>query len=139
MEFIDSDGNIIVPNAVRPIIDLKETPLGSKKGATRQYRYGTLHIREYDTHYSVHTDIVDPSTNPLVHLIVDAPEYLVGAAAAFIVGRSLGTSIYNTHKKEGMSTKDAVVDAVLGGYISGAAAGNIIFGIANLLKKKGSE
>ena len=139
MEFIDSDGNIIVPKAVRPIIDLKETPRGSKKGAKRQYRYGTLHIREYDTHYSVHTDIVDPSTDPLGHLLLDAPEYLAGAAAAFIVGRGLGTSVYNMHKKEGMSTKDAVVDAVLSGYIAGSAAGNIIFTIANLLKKKGSE
>jgi hypothetical protein len=139
VEFIDSDGNIIVPKAVRPIIDLKETPLGSKKGAKRQYRFGALHIREYDTHYSVHTDIVDPSTDPLGHLLVDAPEYLAGAAAAFIVGRGLGTSVYNTHKKEGMSTKDAAVDAVLSGYIAGAAAGNIIFRIANLLKKKGSE
>ena len=79
MEFIDGDGNIIVPKAVRPIIDIKETPLGSKKGAIRQYRYGVLHIREYDTHYSVHMDTVDPSSNPLGHLLVDAPEYLAGS------------------------------------------------------------
>jgi hypothetical protein len=136
VEFIDSDGNIIVPKAVRPIIDLKETPLGSKKGAQRQYRYGGLHIREYDSYYSVHTDIVDPSTNPLGHLFVDAPEYLAGAIAAFIVGRSLGTTVYNRCKKEGKSTRDSVIDAVLSGYIAGSAAGNLIFTIANSLKKK---
>ena len=138
MEFIDGDGSIIVPKAVRPIIDLKETALGSKKGATRQYRYGALHIREYDTHYSVHTDTVDPSHNPLGHLLVDAPEYLAGATAAFLVGRDLGTTVYNTRKKEGKSTKDAVIDAVLSGYIAGSAAGNLIFNIANSLKKKRS-
>ena len=107
MEFIDGYGNIILPKAVRPIIDLKDTPLGDKKGANKQYRYGNLHIRDYDTHYSVHTDTVDPSSNPLGHLLVDAPEYLAGATAAFIVGRRLGTTVYNICKKEGKSTKDA--------------------------------
>jgi len=139
VEFIDGDGNIIVPKAVRPIIDLKETTLGSKKGAMRQYRYGVLHIREYDTHYSVHTDTVDPSSNPLGHLLVDAPEYLSGATAAFIVGRRLGTTVYNMRKKEGKSTKDAVIDAVLAGYIAGSAAGNLVFKMTNSLKKKRSE
>lgn len=139
MEFIDGDGNIIVPKAIRPIIDLKETPLGSKKGANKQYRYGVLHIREYDTHYSVHTDMLDPSSNPLGHLLVDAPEYLAGATAAFIVGRRLGTAVYNIRKKEGKTTKNAVIDAVLAGYIAGSAAGNLVFKITDSLKKKRSE
>jgi hypothetical protein len=139
VEFIDGDGNIIVPKAVRPIIDLEETPLGSKKGAMRQYRYGLLHIREYDTHYSVHTDTVDPSSNPLGHLLVDAPEYFAGATAAFIVGKRLGTTVYNMRKKEGKSTRDAVIDAVMAGYIAGSAAGNLVFKMTNSLKKKRSE
>jgi hypothetical protein len=82
VEFIDGEGNIIVPKAVRPIVDLKETAFGSKNGARKQYRYGNLHIREYDNHYTVHMDRVDPLKNPLGHLLVDAPEYLAGAAAA---------------------------------------------------------
>jgi hypothetical protein len=139
VEFIDGDGNVIVPKAVRPIIDLEETPLGSKKGAMRQYRYGLLHIREYDTHYSVHTDTVDPSSNPLGHLLVDAPEYFAGATAAFIVGKRLGTTVYNMRKKEGKSTRDAVIDAVMAGYIAGSAAGNLVFKMTNSLKKKRSE
>lgn len=139
MEFIDGDGNIIVPKAVRPIIDLKETPLGSKKGANKQYRYGSLHIRDYDTHYTVHMDRVDPLSNPLGHLLVDAPEYLVGATAAFIVGRRLGTIVYNMRKKEGKNTKDAVIDAILAGYIAGSATGNLVFNMTNSLKKKRSE
>jgi hypothetical protein len=139
VEFIDGDGNIIVPKAVRPIIDLEETSLGSKKGANKQYRCGNLHIRDYDMHYTVHTDKVDPSSNPLGHLLVDAPEYLAGATAAFIVGRRLGTMVYNMRKKEGKSTKDAVIDAVLAGYIAGSAAGNLVFNSASSLKKKRSE
>jgi hypothetical protein len=136
VKFIDGDGNIIVPKAVRPIIDLKETSLGSKKGAKRQYRYGDLHIRDYDSHYSVHVDRVDPLSNPLGHLLVDAPEYLAATAAAFIVGRHSGTSVYNIRKKQGKSTKDAAIDAVLAGYFAGSSAGNIIFNMATSLKNK---
>jgi hypothetical protein len=136
VKFIDGDGNIIIPKAVRPIIDLKETPLGSKKGAKRQYRYGDLHIRDYDSHYSVHMDRVDPVSNPLGHLLVDAPEYLAAATAALIVGRRSGTTVYNMRKKQGKSTKDAAIGAVLAGYIAGSSAGNIVFNMATLLKKK---
>ena len=140
MEFIDGDGNIIVPKAVRPIIDLKESPFGSKKGANKQYRYGNLHIRDHDAHYSVHMDAVDPSSNPFGHLLVDGPEYLAGAIAAFIVGRDLGTTVYNMCKKEGNITKHAAIAAAaLGGYIAGSAAGNLVFNVASSLKKKRSE
>jgi hypothetical protein len=139
VEFIDGDGNIIVPKAVRPIIDLQETPLGNKKGANKQYRCGSLHIRDYDTHYTVHLDAVDPLSNPLGHLLVDAPEYLAGATAAFIVGRRLGTKVYNICKKEGKSTKDVAIGAVLAGYIAGSAAGNLVFNVASSLKKKRGE
>jgi hypothetical protein len=139
VEFIDGDGNIIVPKAVRPIIDFKETPLGNKKGANKQYHWGSFHIRDYDTHYSVHMDTVDPLRNPLGYLLVDAPEYLAGATAAFIVGRRLGTTVYNICKKEGKSTKDAAIGAVVAGYIAGSAAGNLVFNMASSLKKKRGE
>ena len=139
MEFIDGDGNVIVPKAVRPIIDFKETPLGNKKGANKQYHWGSFHIRDYDTHYSVHMDTVDPLSNPLGYLLVDALEYLAGATAAYIVGRRLGTTVYNICKKEGKSTKDAAIGAVLAGYIAGSAAGNLVFNMASSLKKKRGE
>ena len=139
MEFIDGDGNIIVPKAVRAIVDLKETALGSKKGAKRQYRYGNLHIRDYDTHYTVHMDIANPLTNPLGHLLVDAPEYLAGAAAAVIVGRRVDRAVYNRRKKEGKSAREAAIDAALAGYLAGSYAGNIIFNVASLLKRGASK
>jgi hypothetical protein len=139
VEFMDGDGNIIMPRAVRPIIDLKDAPLGSKKGANKQNRYGNLYIRDYETHYSVHMDTVDPLSNPLGHLLVDTPESLAGATAALVVGRRLGTTVYNIRKKEGKSTKDAAIGAVLVGYIAGSAAGNLVFNMASSLKKKRGE
>ena len=142
MEFMDGDGNIIVPKAVRPIIDLKDAPLGSKKGANKQYRYGNLYIRDYETHFSVHMDTVDPLSKPLGHLLVDTPESLAGATAALIVGRRLGTMAYIICKKgEGNNTKDAaaICTAVLARYIASSAAGNLVFNMASSLKKKRDE
>lgn len=136
MEFIDGDGNIIVPKAVRPIIDLKETALGGKKGSQKQYRYGKLHIRDYDTHYTVHMDRMDPLANPIGHLLVDAPEYLAGAAAALIVGRHVGIAVYNKRKKEGKNARDAAIDAALAGYIAGSSAGSLVFNAASSMKKR---
>jgi hypothetical protein len=136
VEFVDGDGNIIVPKSVRPIIDLNETAFGSKKGAKKQYRYGNLHIREYEEHYSLHMDRVDPMQNPLGHLLVDAPEYVVGAAAAFLVGRKVGVTVYNKRKQEGRSGKDAAIDAVIAGYVAGSSAGRLAFDAANSIKKR---
>jgi hypothetical protein len=136
VEFIDGDGSIIVPKSVRPIIELKQTFAGSKKGAKRQYRYGNLHIRDYDTHYTVHMDRVDPLKNPLGHLLVDAPEYLAGAAAAVLVGRKVGTVVYNSRKKAGKSSRDAAIDAVVAGYVAGSSAGKLAFDATNGLKKR---
>jgi hypothetical protein len=138
VEFVDIDGNIIVPKAVRPIVDLKQTALGGKRGAKRQYRYGNLHIRDYDTHYTVHMDRVDPLKNPLGHLLVDAPEYLAGAAAAVIVGRRVGAAVYSKRKKEGKSTRDAAIHAAVAGYVAGSSAGNIVFNAVNSVKKGSS-
>lgn len=87
MPFIDVDGDIIVPKDVRPTIDYDETQLGNRKGAKRQFRYKNLHIREYSGHYTVHVDKVDPRKDPLGHLLIDAPEFLMGIISAISVGR----------------------------------------------------
>jgi len=136
VEFIDDEDNIIVPKAVRPIIDFKDTVLGAKKGARKQYRYGNLHIRDYDTHYTVHVDRVDPLRNPLGHLLVDAPEYLAGAAAALVVGRRVGAEVYNRRKKEGRNSRDAAIDAAVVGYFAGSSAGSLVFNAAKSIKKR---
>ncbi|GIS96482.1 MAG: hypothetical protein CM1200mP23_2880 [Nitrososphaerota archaeon] len=69
----------------------EETNLGGKKGgAKKQFRYGNLHIREYDDKFTVHSDKIDPRKNPLGHFLVDAPEVLVGLAGAAIGGLAIG-------------------------------------------------
>src|SRR5690348_5275619 len=70
---------IEVPKEIRPFMlgDAEETRLGQKNGADKQYRYGNLHIREYDDKYLVHMDEIDPRKDPLGHLLVDAPEVLL--------------------------------------------------------------
>jgi len=79
---------IEVPKELREFMleNAEETSLGQKNGAHKQYRYGNLHIREYDDKFLVHTDKVDPRENPLGHLIHDAPEVLIGLAFSALGG-----------------------------------------------------
>lgn len=79
---------ISVPKEIREFMPdgAEETVLGQKNGARRQYRYGNLHIREYDDKFLVHTDRVDPRRNPIGHLVIDAPEILAGLACAIFSG-----------------------------------------------------
>lgn len=93
MNFVDGDGGIIVPRSVRPIIDYEETFLGDKKGAKKQFRYGKLHIREYKDYLIVHMDKVDPRKDPLGHLLIDAPEYLISSFAGLEVAKLLGNTV----------------------------------------------
>ena len=134
VDFVDSGGNIVVPKAVRPIIDIDETALGTKQGARRQYRYGRLHIRDYDTHYTVHMDRVDPRVSPVGHLLSDAPEYVVGAVAAALAARQVGTAVYKKRKKDGKAARDAAVDAIIAGCIAGSAAGRFAFSVTKKVK-----
>ena len=133
VEFVDGDGNIVVPKAVRPIIGIEETVLGSKNGARRQYRYGNLHIRDYDSHYTVHMDRVDPRKNPLGHLLIDAPEYILGAAAALLIGRHVAGAVYKKRRKDGK--KDAAA-AIVAGLVAGSSAGRLFCAAAGAAKKK---
>ena len=73
------DNEIIVPKEIRQFMfnDIRPTVLGQKKGAIRQYRYGNLHIREYDNYFVTHMDKIDPRKDPLGHLLIDAPEILM--------------------------------------------------------------
>ena len=85
--YIDDEGNVIVSKSIRPIIEYPETVLGSKRGAKRQFRYGNLHIREYDEYYTTHMDKIDPRDDPLGHLMIDAPEYLIGLFCAVSIAK----------------------------------------------------
>jgi hypothetical protein len=71
----------------------KETVLGEYvDGAGRQFRgpHGA-HVHEFENKWVLHRDIVDADSDPLGHLVNDAPEYLVsvllGAAVGLITGK----------------------------------------------------
>ena len=124
MKFIDGEGNILIPKSVRPIIDYNETNLGSKKGAEKQYRYGTLHIREYQDYYSIHMDKVDPRIDPIGHLLKDAPEYIICGILASTIGLKVGTAFYKKKKRE---KKDNQLKALPLGIITGVLVGTTTY------------
>ena len=99
----------------------EETFLGQKNGAHKQYRYGNLHIREYDDKFLVHTDKIDPRTNPLGHLVQDAPEVLVGLACAVFGGSQIAKRISN--KQTAITT--GLISSIISGYVGYVATKKI--------------
>ena len=92
MCFVDNEGNILVPKAVRPVMDYEPITLGEKKGSKKQYRHGNLHIREYDSYYSVHYDKIDPRNDPFGHVLIDASKYfpnimMLSAISDYLISR----------------------------------------------------
>jgi hypothetical protein len=108
----------------------KETKLGDKKGAKKQYRYGNLHIREYDDKFTVHLDKVDPRKNPLGHLLIDAPEVLIGLAGAAIGGLAIGAYIYKTKKDSLLKRPQSIIS----GLAASLAVGYTSYVISKKLK-----
>ena len=135
--FVSNENDIVIPKSVRPIIDYEETRLGDIKGATRQFRLGNLHIREYNEYYTAHMDKIDPNKDALGHLLFDAPEYLVAILAAISVGINVGNIIHTNS-----SNKNIVKDVgsqpnneIFSGCISGSIAGLMSYSIDNIVKK----
>ena len=119
---------IEVPIEIRPFMldDAEETTLGQKNGAKKQYRYGKLHIREYDDKYLVHMDKVDPRKDPVGHLIFDAPEVLIGLATAAIGGEKIASKIYKNKKSKSLS--------LFTGFLSSVALGCAGYSLAKKIK-----
>ena len=113
------------------LMGAEETKLGDKKGAIRQYRKGTLHIREYEDRLTVHADKVDPRTDPMGHLIQDAQEVLVGLAGAAISGAAIGSYIYKMKKNSPYRKQQAII----GGLAASLAAGYASYKITKKLKE----
>lgn len=139
MKFVDDDGSIIVPKSVRPIIEYPITFLGNRCGALRQFRNGKLHIREYSDYYSVHSDSIIPLHDPLGHLLVDAPEYLVGLLSGISVYSSLKAGSAICSKNNGTTTPNS--PSRIGGkggpppYIAAIFAAYASYSITKSLKK----
>ena len=109
---------IEVPKEVREFMleDAEETILGQKNGAEKQYRYGNLHIREYNDKFLVHTDKIDPRVNPIGHLVYDAPEVLIGIACGIFTGVNTARKFSNKNSKK-ISLANILTSSLMSGYL----------------------
>ena len=109
---------IEVPKELREFMfeEAEETNLGQKNGAQKQYRYGNLHIREYNDKFLVHTDKIDPRVNPLGHLVYDAPEVLIGIACGIFTGVNTAKKFSNKNSKK-ISLANVLASSLISGYL----------------------
>ncbi|MDH5430842.1 MAG: hypothetical protein OEW78_03055 [Nitrosopumilus sp.] len=109
---------IEVPKELREFMleDAEETFLGQKNGAKKQYRYGNLHIREYDDKFLIHNDKIDPRKDPIGHLVYDAPEVLVGLACAIFGGSEITKKIMNKDSKK-FTVTSGLLSSMISGYV----------------------
>lgn len=114
---------IRVPKEIREFMPdgAQETKLGQKNGAAKQYRYGNLHIREYNDEFLLHVDKIDPRKDPLGHLAADAPEVLVGIACAVLCG----TKATSLVKSKPLSIFTGLLSSALAGYVGYTATKKI--------------
>jgi len=121
---------IDVPKSVRPIMldTAEETMLGDPEGARKQYRYGNLHIREYDDKYVVHVDKFDPRKEPIKHLLFDAPEVLMGIAVGLYTGFKVGNILSHDGNK--------ISNTLLIGTLAAVTSGYITYNIVKWIKRK---
>ena len=112
---------IEVPKELREFMldGAEETFLGQKNGAKRQYRYGNLHIREYDDKFLVHTDRIDPRKDPMGHLVRDAPEFLIGLACGIFSGTHVAKMLKKKSAKSSISA--TLLTSLISGYVGYAA------------------
>ena len=117
---------IAVPKELREFMleEAEETFLGQKNGAKKQYRYGNLHIREYEDKFLVHTDKIDPRKDPLGHLIIDAPEVLVGLGCAIFGGSQIRKSLFKNNSEQS-SIPYRLASSIISGYLGYKAAQKI--------------
>ena len=113
------DDEIEVPKELREFMleEAEETILGQKNGAQKQYRYGNLHIREYDDKFLVHTDKIDPRVNPLGHLVHDAPEVLIGLACGIFTG-IISAKNFSKNNSKKISLANVLSSSIMSGYLA---------------------
>ncbi len=113
-----SENEIEVPKELREFMleEAEDTFLGQKNGAYKQYRYGNLHIREYDDKFLLHSDKVDPRKDPIGHLVHDAPEILIGLACAIFGGSQIAKKFLNKKSKKSTFTS-ALISSIISGYL----------------------
>ena len=118
---------IEVPKELREFMleGAKETILGQKNGAKRQFRYGNLHIREYNDKFLVHTDRIDPLKDPIGHLVYDAPEVLIGLACSILGGSAIIKKFLNNNKSKKSTITATLLSSIIAGYVGYVATKKI--------------
>ena len=118
---------IEVPKELREFMldGAEETTLGQKNGAKRQFRYGNLHIREYDDKFLVHTDKIDPRKDPIGHLVYDAPEVLIGLTCLILGGSKIAKTFQKNDKSKKSTVTATVLSSIIAGYIGYVATKKI--------------
>ncbi|NOS62671.1 MAG: hypothetical protein HOO66_06510 [Nitrosarchaeum sp.] len=118
---------IEVPKELREFMldEAKETTLGQKNGAKRQFRYGNLHIREYNDKFLVHTDRIDPRKDPIGHLVYDAPEILIGLACSILGGSEIAKKFLNNNKSKKSTATATFLSSIIAGYVGYVATKKI--------------
>jgi hypothetical protein len=109
-----------------------ETRLGERRGAKKQFRYGNLHIREYDDEYVVHMDNADPRKDPLGHLLKDSPETLLGIASSIYFGRKVANDVFKRRKDK---SGHALLEGVVAGGLASLVAGFLGYSFGKKIKK----
>ena len=119
---------IEIPKEVRPFMleEADETLLGQKNGAQKQYRYGNLHIREYDDKYLVHMDKVDPREDALGHLVSDAPEFLAGILGAIFGGNKAAKEVYKLQRNLPLAKSTSLLAGLLAAVVTGYAGYSLV-------------
>jgi len=134
---------VMISKAAVPVLPsvYDETFLGTPPGlahpgAFRQYRdRGRIHVYETIRHWIPHRDSVDPRKDPVMHLVLDAPEVLGGVITGLVVG---GIAAYKTrsHKlRKGDSESDANAAAIWTGVAIGVLAGAVAYFLIGAAKK----
>jgi len=121
-----SGNEIEIPKELREFMleEAEETLLGQKNGAYKQYRYGSLHIREYDNKFLVHTDKIDPRKDPIGHLVYDAPEVLIGLACAVFGGSQIAKKFLNKKSRK-LTLTSGLISSIISGYVGYTATKKI--------------
>lgn len=78
--------------------------VGEPQGQKADYRLTlkdgrSIHAREFQDHYKVHWDKIDPSVDPFGHMLEDAPHWLVIIGLLFLAG--LGAYTASRSKYDG--------------------------------------
>lgn len=120
------DDEIAVPKELREFMPdgAEVSHLGKSNGSKRQYRYGNLHIREYEDKFLVHVDKVDPRKNPIGHLVYDAPEVLVGLACGIFTAYAIKKNVRNKSPAN-LDRAFSLITSIVSGYAGYSATKKI--------------